>query len=145
MEEQKENPAILLRHIQDQMPALESLLSECNDRWCYEDGMYRFYHHSFKVYGLQERTVEVVRKLGGLLPGHPLDGLFLQIVAEGTGKRWKSEDNDRWPEATRPILEAFLHARYFLEMAVRYGRELESPPCRLPGGWAALLGLYGLR
>jgi hypothetical protein len=43
------------------------------------------------------------------------------------------------------MLEAFFHARYFLEMAVKYGRELELPPTLLPSGWAALLYLYNLR
>jgi hypothetical protein len=28
---------------------------------------------------------------------------------------------------TRPIIEAFTHARYFLEMAVKYGAELDAP------------------
>jgi hypothetical protein len=44
-----------------------------------------------------------------------------------------------------PILEAFFHARYFLEMACRYGRELEHPPNLLPSGWASVLYLYALR
>jgi hypothetical protein len=51
----------------------------------------------------------------------------------------------RFGEATRPILEAFFHARYFLEMVCRYGRELAEPPSPLPSGWAAVLYLYGLR
>jgi hypothetical protein len=46
---------------------------------------------------------------------------------------------------SRPIVEAFLHARYFLEMAVRYGRELKATPMPLPSGLAALLYLYDLR
>ena len=45
---------------------------------------------------------------------------------------------------TRPIVEAFFHARYFVEMAVRYAR-LDEPPSLLPSGYAALLCLYGLR
>lgn len=45
---------------------------------------------------------------------------------------------------TRPILEAFFHARFFLEMAVRYA-DLPGPPTSLPSGWAALLYLYELR
>jgi hypothetical protein len=32
-----------------------------------------------------------------------------------------------------------------LEMAVKYGKELERPPNFLPSGWAALLYLYDLR
>jgi hypothetical protein len=46
---------------------------------------------------------------------------------------------------TRPIIEAFFHARYMLEMAVSYGKELERPPSVLPSGWAALLYLFDLR
>lgn len=69
----------------------------------------------------------------------------MQIVREGTGKRFAIEDNENWLEATRPILEAFFHARYFLEMAVNYGRILEHPRRVMPSGWAALLYLYNLR
>ena len=46
--------------------------------------------------------------------------------------------------AARPILEAFFHACFFLEMAVRYAH-IEAPPRPLPSGYAALLCLYGLR
>ncbi len=53
--------------------------------------------------------------------------------------------NARWLEVTRPMLEAFFHAKYFLAMACRYGRELDEPPQVLPSGWASLLYLYGLR
>jgi hypothetical protein len=66
-------------------------------------------------------------------------------MSEGQGKKFKREDNARWLEITRPILEAFFHARYFLEMAVKYGNELEYPPNRLPSGWASFLYLYNLR
>jgi hypothetical protein len=43
-----------------------------------------------------------------------------------------------------PILEAFFHALFMLEMAVRYA-DLGEPPQMLPSGWAALLYLYDLR
>jgi hypothetical protein len=46
-----------------------------------------------------------------------LNEQFLRIVAEGTGKIFKPEDNRSWETVTRPILEAFFHAHYFLEMA----------------------------
>lgn len=78
------------------------------------------------------------------MPGQPLHPWFREIVARGTGKQFSSEHNANWTEVTRPILEAFFHARFFLEMAVRYA-ELESPPSPLPSGYAALLYLYGLR
>jgi hypothetical protein len=43
------------------------------------------------------------------------------------------------------IVEAFFHARSFLEMAVKYGRDLEYPPKLMPSGGVALLHLYNLR
>lgn len=55
------------------------------------------------------------------------------------------EHNRRWLEVTRPMLEAFWHTRFFVEMAVKYGQELDEPPSVLPSGWAALLYLYELR
>jgi hypothetical protein len=69
---------------------------------------------------------------------------FLQIVGEGTGKEFQPEHNTRWLEVTRPIVEAFFHARYFLEMACRY-REPPGKDQPLPSGWAVLLYLYNLR
>lgn len=134
----------LLQSLRRDKGELEKLLARCNDHWGYEDLVYRFYHQSFKVYWLQERTQSIVQRLQALAPDRPLDSWFVQIVQEGTGKVFKTEDNKRWTEVTRPILEAFFHARFFLEMAVRYG-DLEKPPQILPSGYAALLCLYGLR
>jgi hypothetical protein len=70
---------------------------------------------------------------------------FEKIIEAGTGHTFEPEHNSRWLEVTRPMLEAFWHARFFVEMAVKYGRELEEPPSTLPSGWAALLYLYDLR
>lgn len=53
-------------------------------------------------------------------------------------------DNAHWLTVSRPVVEAFFHARFFLEMAVRYS-ELEAPPRPLPSGYAAVLYLYHLR
>jgi hypothetical protein len=65
-------------------------------------------------------------------------------VEAGTGHQFDTSCNDDWPRHTRTILEAFFHARFMLEMAVRYA-DLEEPPQMLPSGWAALLYLYELR
>ena len=123
---------------------LERLLESCDGHWGYEDPIYRFYHQSFKVYGLQQQTRSIVEKLQALAPDLPLNPWFVQIVELGTGKTFKIEDNERWTEVTRPILEAFFHARFFLEMAVRYA-DLQAPPQPLPSGYAALLYLFGIR
>ena len=124
-----------------QLKQLSDLISELG-----EDEFYRFYHQSFKVYRLQERTEQIVKLLKELLPNRELNNWFLAIVREGTGRQFSERDNQQWLKATRPILEAFFHAKYFLEMAVKYGdmpeSEFEGP---LASGWAALLYLYNLR
>lgn len=136
----------LFAAIKRDLPRLEELLAEVEGRRCYEDGLYRFYHQSFKVYHrLQPHTLEMVEALRALAPERPLHPYLEEILREGTGVEFVSEHNGRWTEVTRPIVEAFLHARYFLEMAVKYGRELEAPPRIMPFGWAAVLYFYGLR
>jgi hypothetical protein len=134
----------LLRAIKERAPALRDLLASSSDR-DYEDPIYRFYHHSFKVFNLQPRTEEIVSALRSLLPQRDLNPMFLEIIRQGTGKVFSLDQNAEWPGHTRPILEAFFHARFFLEMAVRYS-ELPKAPTPLPSGWAAaLLCLFGLR
>ncbi len=49
-----------------------------------------------------------------------------------------------WEEHTRPLLEAFMHAKFMIEMAVRYSDSTELPEM-LPSGYAALLYLFDLR
>jgi hypothetical protein len=80
-----------------------------------------------------------------LAPERSLNAWFARILKDGTGRIFDDSDNARWLEATRAILEAFFHAHFFLEMAVRYGKSLEQPPRMLPSGWAAFLCLYDLR
>ncbi len=133
----------LLKKIVANLDSLESLLGGYAGE--YEDPVYRFYHQSFKVYGLQESTREIVARLQALAPHLPLNDWFLEIVKEGTGKEFSPEDNPNWTAVTRPILEAYFHARYFLEMVCKYGNELKEPPKILPSGWAAVLYLYNLR
>jgi hypothetical protein len=135
----------LFENIQQQLAELESLREQCSGHWGYEDPVYRFYHQSFKVYSVQEATVRIVEKLKALAPGRPLNSWFTSIVEQGTGRSFATEHNKRWTDVTRPILEAFFHARFFLEMAVKYGKELKYPPRLMPSGWAALLHLYDLR
>ncbi len=135
----------LFKKLKMELPALEALLANCGASE-YEDSIYRFYHQSLKVYCLQEQTLKIVSRLQALAPDRPLNKWFMHIIREGTGKTFSMVDNDSWPQITRPIVEAFFHARYFLEMAVKYGKELEFPPRRaLPSGWAAVLYLFNLR
>lgn len=135
----------LLASIKRRLPEMEELLATANSHWRFEDGFYRFYHQSFKVYGLQAVTLEIAALLESVQPGKKLNGWFRQIILEGTGCDFTPEANSDWLAATRPILEAFFHARTMLELAVKYGRELEHAPAMMPSGWAALLYLYNRR
>jgi hypothetical protein len=140
----EESEAALLAKLRERRASLSDLLAKSSDHWGYEDAVYRFYHQSFKVYSIQEQTRAIVTVLVELAPEHELNPWFLAIVGAGTGHEFVPQHNARWTEVTRPMLEAFFHARFFLEMAVRYA-DLEAPPRPLPSGYAALLYLYGLR
>ena len=134
----------LLQNLHSRQPELTALLENYSSHWGFEDPIYRFYHQSFKVYYLQDETIRIVRALESLAHDRPLNPWFRLIVEQGTGKSFKPADNADWTAVTRPILEAFFHARFFLDMAVRYAT-LREPPTPLPSGYAALLHLYGLR
>ena len=132
----------LLAAIAQELPHLEELLQTVNEHWGFEDLVYRFYHQSFKVFAIQGLTTSIVEKLQGLAPDLALNPWFREIIFEGTENEFVMDMNATWAESTRPMLEAFFHARYFLEMACKYGRELKEGPIRCR---AAVLYLYSLR
>ena len=132
----------LRKNLREKSTELSDLWKSANDHWGYEDAIYRFYSQSFKVYSVQKSTARIVEVLQSLVPGRDLHPWFAKIVQEGTGKQFTMADNQRWTEVTRPIVEAFQHASYFLEMACRYQESPEEQPS--PSGWAALLNLYQL-
>ena len=135
----------LFANLKAALPQLQALLDKYNGDWEYEDRVYRFYHMSFKVYDLQVATTSITEALQALALDRELHEWYRKIVSQGTGKKFVLDHNNRWLKETRPIVEAFFHARYMLEMAVKYGKELERPPNCLPSGWAAFLYLYDLR
>lgn len=170
MEKPDDRPEVvgLLGNVKRALPGLGKLLEEINDHWIYEDMVYRLFHQSFKVFCLQDYTLEIVEALKKLTPNPDSDRnrpkfyyyftkeeqpkdppvlhpWFMEIIKSGTGKTFSMDDNENWLPVTRPIVEAFFHAKYFLEMAVKYGKELDVAPRALPSGWAAFLYLYDLR
>jgi hypothetical protein len=137
----------LLSRIKLRLPELEDLLDLVNSNCPYEDGIYRFYHYSYKVYGIQGFTRLILEALRVIAPDEnkTFCPLFEEILKNGFGKPFKEHHNRNWAKHTRPLLEAYFHAKYFLEMAVKSGKELDKAPTSLPSGWAALLELYGIR
>src|SRR5260370_29131908 len=73
----------LFANLRASLPELEKLLRDCQSHWGYEDGIYRFYHPSFKVYTLQETTSAIVAALQSLAPERSLNESFIQIVTDG--------------------------------------------------------------
>lgn len=143
-EEQTRLERLLLSRLKARKTDLEQLLAKLTSHWTYEDGFYRYYHQSFKVYGLQTETERAVGVLRELLPERKLNLAFEEIIRDGTGKEFQMEHNRNWSQHTRPILEGFCHAKFMVEMAVRYA-DLPAPQQPMSSGWAALLYLYDLR
>lgn len=135
----------LLAAIRRELPNLENLLLNVNSQWGAHDHIYRYYHQSFKVYYAQDTTLGMVAAFQKLTPGKPLNQRFLDIVARGTGKHFDLSDNAAWHERTGPVIEALLHAEYFLRMVVLSGKDVETPSCLMETHWAAVLYLYNLR
>lgn len=96
MDDRRVLETLLLQRIQERKPELEAMLQRMNEHWTYEDPVYRFYHHSFKVYYLQSETEDAVRLLQSLLPGRSMNQDFSQIVAEGTGRVFDTSHNQDW-------------------------------------------------
>jgi hypothetical protein len=162
---------ILLEEIKLRLAELSELQTEMSDHWGYEDLIYRFYHGSFKVYRIQQRTTSMVEKFKELkaainsrIPAQQapapdaeewahhrwklhsqLNDAFLRIVSAGTGIKFDLEHNKDWDKHTRPQVEAFFHAKFFLDQIVKYGKSMDSAPDSLPSGWAAVLYLFNIR
>jgi hypothetical protein len=98
---------------------LQALLVEVDSA---EERIGDFYRKSAKLfYTLQPRTERVVVALSALIPGRELHPWFRKIVGSGTGKRFDAAtDNPNWFESARPIVEAFVHAAFFLRTAVKH-------------------------
>jgi hypothetical protein len=98
-----------------------------------------------RVYRIQDDTKRIAEALRALWPGRLLNDSFVEILEQGINKKFEWDHNQRWAQETRPMLEAFFHAKYFLEMAIKYGKELMEASQMLPSGWASLLYLYNAR
>jgi hypothetical protein len=135
----------LLMNIKENLPQIMELQKLCGENG--DDGIYRYYHTSFKVYG---RLQPLAKKIVALLqkmkpePARHLNPLFLDIIEDGTNRIFHLDNNQDWPKHTRPIVEAYLHSKWFLDQLV-IASNLEYPPSYLPEGWASILTLYRIR
>jgi len=115
-----------------------------------EDGVYRFYHQSFKISHLLAMANEAYALLENLSPnGCRLNPWFVEI-AEDAERAWKSAPdlqtlNAHWTRHARPVVEFAFHCDYFLRQLLRYESVQFASLRLLPSGVAALLALYGIR
>jgi hypothetical protein len=143
-EEHQRLEFLLLDRLKQHKARLVEMLTVMSAHWTYEDYFYRYYHGSFKVYAVQTTTERAAKLLRALLPERECNLSFAKIIRDGTAKEFELEHNNNWDHHTRPMLEAFAHAKFMVEMAVR-SADLPAPPQPMPSGWAALLYLYDLR
>lgn len=81
-------PDQLLQNIKRDYSRLRKLLKKANSHWHYEDYIYRFYHGSFKVYGLQHETKNIVEALKQLAPeGFTFCSTCQDLVKKGAGNK----------------------------------------------------------
>jgi hypothetical protein len=127
---------------------LETLLQEVNNFWDYDDVMYRYYNKSSKTYYAQKITAKIVNMLRIINPYQQeckVDRNFLDIIDKGTIKTFDVNKDDDWKSNSQYMLEAMFHAKYMLELAVKYGRKYKryaiapNDECFDP-----LLRLYGM-
>jgi hypothetical protein len=143
--------ARLLSNIKRHMHEFTALQHRMNEHWGMEDSIYRFYHHSFKVYGIQGYVEEMCKLMDQVDPKqksagvHEYHKFWNEIVAAGTGHQFEHSHNSEWTKRARPMIEAAMHAKYILDMIVKYGKELKEAPNMLPSGWASVLSVFHLR
>jgi hypothetical protein len=145
-ERRRKDSQTLLHRIKARRPELEQVWEEhVADHWAEEDMVYRYYHQSYKVYGIQTDTEAMVNILQEVDHPRALNSEFLAIIQAGTGKKFRASHNRRWNTHTLPQLQAFWHAKYFLEQMIKYGKGLDTALNCLPSGWDSVLYLYNLR
>jgi hypothetical protein len=111
-----------------------------------EDGVYRLYHGSYKVFNLQdpvETAFELIKEIGG--ESDPPYFEYVQIVEAGTTNKFSATTNENWEAETKPILEAFWHTKYFINMMVKYAEDFEKVEMPTRPGMAEVLYLFELR
>lgn len=138
---------VLCERICERRAELDALAAEVADgsRFDPVEMIYRFWHQSFKVFYLQSHTVRIDEMFKELCPpGAELSPWFRELIDEGTGLVFDLSMNDTWSRSVRPIVDAFLHARFLLDRV----REvtMEDATARIISyPYATVLELFSLR
>lgn len=148
-EEREARQRLLVERVVSHLDEAKALKEKLDRDWGVADNFYRFYHQSFKVYRSQSSTEECLELFKKIAQDDfKLDRYYLQILEDGTGKEFDLSHNQEWLKHTRPIVEAMLHSKFFLDLIVEHGEKLKDvaePPRLLDSGWAAVLYLFSER
>jgi hypothetical protein len=102
-----------------------------------ENGVYRFYHGSFKVFNMQgpiKEAFKLIDEIGG--EDDPPHFDYALLVKAGTENDFAGDrTNANWDAETKPILEAFWHTKYFINMMVKYGKSWRKLSRRSITAW----------
>jgi hypothetical protein len=118
----------LFLRIKSRLPELEETARDLEE--AEEDGVYRLYHGSNKVFFLQSpvrAAFSLIKEIGG--ENDPPNFEYAQILEAGTAHQFSETTNANWESETTPVLEAFWHTKYFIQMMVKYAKELETVRC----------------
>lgn len=139
------------------LPALLTLQSEITAEGGSDDLVSYIYgiQGLAMVYLVQEATEKIMATLISVLPGQQLSSRIKNIIKDGTGidcvlvldgppLRSFGDGFKAAFDKARPVAEAYLHARFLLNQAVKYGSTPQSPELPYVGGWQALKTIYSL-
>ncbi len=137
--------ADLLQNIKDHRSEIEAQFDRFKK--AEPDLIYRFYHQSFKAFGMVDMIRDANKLFSDLAPESTfLNNWYVQITRTALTKRFEgSYTNQHWMETMLPVTQAFWQDKYFLEQMLIAADELDEAPQILPSGWAAVLYLYDLR
>jgi len=120
----------LLKNIKGDLRNLESMIKTAKD--VEEEGFYRFYDGSYKATLIKYSTDDFLRALKRISPNseNHFSDEFNYIIKQqekvDTSKTIRIIKNPQ--QEFLPLFTAYSHAKYFIEMAIKYGRTLEEPP-----------------
>jgi hypothetical protein len=122
----------LFANLRRALPEMERLLHEVT------------LQSSREICRLQAITAKVVETLHALAPELPINSRVASKVAVGTGAV-RSLNDASWIDAARPVVDAFLEAKFFLESGIQCAKKAGDPSQAEPAELAVLLRFYNLR
>ncbi len=147
-EDRDKKEKIIFDNLVAKLPELIELKKELDSNYLFEDMFYRFYYQSFKVYGLQGVTTNIVKLLREISVTNTdrLNEFFEEIIAAGTGIKFDMDHNQEWTKHTRPIVEAYFHAARWIDVLIDVAQKPFPPKGEaISSGFAAFLCLYNAR